>query len=627
MLLSIIIPYYNAEPYTSELLDALAPQVDDSVEVIVVDDGSRQPFKTDHDFVTVIRKENGGTSSARNMGIEKSTGSYIQFIDSDDLVPDYFIKRLMAKIVMARPDVIDYSWRSLDHTGAWADIKLVEDKTFLTNPSACTRCFSRAFIGETRFNENKDTTEDEDFSRKLGYLFPDLQINKASISDYMYYYRTGVPGSQSKKFRKGLKKTKRFVFYYDKVTADMADLVDTIRKIDECNEVRLLTNRCDIPELRRYCLIQKPRKTWAHYARGEKTSLIQIEPVPARYDIVMYCEKLNRVGGITSFIYYWIQAFKDEYKILLLYDKMDELQLKRFDCLVDTQRNNADSPIYCDTLILNRLTDKIPRNVTYKKTIQICHACRQQDLRIPKGRDYLVNVSDYARDTWGSEAAYGIVIHNMARRSLQDKPLVLVSATRVGAPDKGDNDKRFRCLASMMNDAKIPFIWFNFSDKPLPNAPMNFINMEPRADVQGFMQIADYVVQLSTYEACSMTVQEALINNIPLICCPVPSYKEQGVHDGINAHVVPFDMDFDVNILRDIPVYGYIQDTEAIMRKWRKLLAAEPKPQTTARVRVLKKYKDVAIGKEIFAGSILELSRDRAEELARNEAHIVELID
>lgn len=624
MKLSIIIPYYNAEPYTSELLDVLAPQVTDQVEVIVVDDGSRQPFKTDHQFCRVIRKENGGTASARNRGLDEARGDYIQFIDADDLVPDYYVKKIFAKIKSSDADVIDFSWRSLDRSGAWADLRLIEDKTFLTNPSACTRCFKRSFIGAMRFNENKDTTEDEDFSRRLGYLFQDLPIKRASMAEYMYYYRTGVVNSQSKKFQKGLKRTKRYVYYFNHVTSDMTYLMDEFKQLDQSNEVRLMTNQCDLPELRRYCLIQKPRKMWAHYARGEKTSLIQIEAIPVKYDIVMYCEKLNRVGGITSFLYYWIQSFRKEYKILLLYDRMDEMQLHRFRKMIDVLQNSPNRPIMCDTLIINRLTDKIPKNVSYKKTIQVCHACRQQELRIPRGRDYLVNVSEYAKSTWGPEAAGGIVIHNIVHKSTE-KPLMLVSATRVGAPDKGDNDQRFRTLANMMNNAGIPFIWFNFSDKPLPNPPRNFINIDARVDVQGFMQMADYVVQLSTYEACSMTVQEALINNTPLICCPVPSFKEQGVEDGVNAHVIPFDMSFDVNILRDVPSFGYVQDTESIKAKWRKLLAAEPRPSKTVLVKVTRKYKDLMLGREIFAGSTMELEKDRADFLEK-ELKVVDII-
>ena len=65
--LSIIIPYFELKEYTDELLKALAPQVTPEVEIILVDDGSSIPFETDFEWLKVIRKENGGAGSARNV--------------------------------------------------------------------------------------------------------------------------------------------------------------------------------------------------------------------------------------------------------------------------------------------------------------------------------------------------------------------------------------------------------------------------------------------------------------------------------------------------------------------------------------------------------------------------------
>lgn len=623
--LSIVIPFYEAEPYTSELISVLARQISEEVEIIVIDDGSRQPFETKYDCIKVIRKENGGVSTARNLGLDVSAGEYVQFIDADDMVPDYFVKKLLAKIDSSRADVIDFSWRSLDHTGIWADVQLIEDKTFLTNPSACTRCFRKSFIGDVRFNETKDATEDEDFSRRLGYLFDDTPMKKVSMAAYMYYYRTGVPGSKSKKYQKGLKKTKRVIYYFDHVTPDMTYLIDEIRKENEVNEVRLLTNECDIPELKRYCCIMKPRKMWTHYLRGENNKDIMIEPIPKHFDVVLYCNKLNKVGGITSFLLYWCSYFKDEYKIALMCDKMDDSIAARFRQQVEVLGVNSKQPISCDTIILNRFNDVIPGNVTYNKSIQVCHACRVDGFHISRNRDYVVNVSEYAKASWGQEAAGAKVIRNMVAKS-EDKTLVLMSATRIGAPDKGDNDKRFRILADKLNRAKIPFIWFNFSDKPLSNPPRNFINMEPRSDMQALMRIASYVVQLSSEEACSMTVQEALVNHVPIICTPVPSFEEQGVIDGHNAHVVPFNMDFDISILLDIPEYGYIQDVDAIKDKWRKLLAADPVPHARYLIKVTRKFKDMELKREVFPGTTYEVSRERAAFLCK-ELKVAEIVD
>ena len=57
----------------------------------------------------------------------------------------------------------------------------------------------------------------------------------------------------------------------------------------------------------------------------------------------------------------------------------------------------------------------------------------------------------------------GPVINNLMRKS-SETTLFLISATRIPAPDKGDNEIRMRKLAQMLLDAKIPYLWLNFSD-------------------------------------------------------------------------------------------------------------------------------------------------------------------
>ena len=189
MKLSIIIPYYNLKPYTDELLDCLKSQVTKDVEVIVVDDGSREPYSTSYKWVKVIRKENGGVSSARNTGIDMSKGEYISFIDADDLVAKDYVKQILDKIDNEHFDYLEMSWNSLAGGTQWSQkLNSIEDS--LPNPSACTRVFKRTCIGDLRFNEHKHSTEDEEFKRKLYFTLKDKK--KAVITDYLYHYRTGV---------------------------------------------------------------------------------------------------------------------------------------------------------------------------------------------------------------------------------------------------------------------------------------------------------------------------------------------------------------------------------------------------------------------------------------------------
>lgn len=92
--ISLIIPVYNEKPWLRRCLDSVAaalPQ-DDSVEVIVVDDGSTDGSSeicseySDQRCFRVFHKENGGVSSARNFGLRYAKGEWITFLDSDDVL-------------------------------------------------------------------------------------------------------------------------------------------------------------------------------------------------------------------------------------------------------------------------------------------------------------------------------------------------------------------------------------------------------------------------------------------------------------------------------------------------------------------------------------------------------------
>ncbi|MBR2810610.1 MAG: glycosyltransferase family 2 protein, partial [Solobacterium sp.] len=95
---SVIIPAFNAEKTIARCLDSLVSQLTGAEEIIVVDDGSADAtvqvvdeYAGRYPDIRLIRKRNGGPSSARNAGILAAKGDYILFADSDDFVmPHYF---------------------------------------------------------------------------------------------------------------------------------------------------------------------------------------------------------------------------------------------------------------------------------------------------------------------------------------------------------------------------------------------------------------------------------------------------------------------------------------------------------------------------------------------------------
>ena len=91
--LSIIVPVYNTEKYLNRCMDSILNQTLNDLEIILVDDGSREEcarlcdaFGERDPRVKVIHKENAGPGLARNTGLEVATGEYIGFVDSDDYI-------------------------------------------------------------------------------------------------------------------------------------------------------------------------------------------------------------------------------------------------------------------------------------------------------------------------------------------------------------------------------------------------------------------------------------------------------------------------------------------------------------------------------------------------------------
>ena len=99
--ISIIVPVYNVEQYLPRCIDSILAQTFTDFELLLIDDGSPDNCgKVCDDYaakdarIRVFHKENGGVSSARNFGLDRITGEYVSFIDSDDVVSPRFLEIL-----------------------------------------------------------------------------------------------------------------------------------------------------------------------------------------------------------------------------------------------------------------------------------------------------------------------------------------------------------------------------------------------------------------------------------------------------------------------------------------------------------------------------------------------------
>lgn len=111
--ITVIIPIYNSEKFLYRCLNSVINQSFKDLEIILVNDGSKDKslkicneFKEKDARIILIDKENGGVSSARNIAIEKATGKYIGFVDSDDEIDKFMYEKMYNAIENNNADLV-----------------------------------------------------------------------------------------------------------------------------------------------------------------------------------------------------------------------------------------------------------------------------------------------------------------------------------------------------------------------------------------------------------------------------------------------------------------------------------------------------------------------------------------
>ena len=169
-LLSVVVPVYKVEPYLRECLDSIICQTYKELEIILVDDGSPdkcgeicEDYAKKDSRITVYHKENGGLSDARNYGIDRASGEYITFVDSDDVVKPNFAGKLMGLIREHNADVASSPFVNFRSSPEWRGggiygcvsaqealrELLYSNRTFYT--SACFKVYRTELFRDIRF--------------------------------------------------------------------------------------------------------------------------------------------------------------------------------------------------------------------------------------------------------------------------------------------------------------------------------------------------------------------------------------------------------------------------------------------------------------------------------------------
>lgn len=226
LLLSVIIPVYNAEKYLSACIESVLNQTLEDFEIILVDDGSTdnskvilKSYENIDKRVRIFHQQNSGPSKARNVGISYAKGNYIVFVDADDYIDRNYLKEAYNFMKKYNCDLIIGSWKAIYinaellngvNTGnsrilstpdtyelisiLLSDNKMcqVADLLTVSISGPIAKLYKKDLIDQyyLRFPENLRYAEDVLFN--LQYLF---KCSKVYIADDVWYFSNRNQGS------------------------------------------------------------------------------------------------------------------------------------------------------------------------------------------------------------------------------------------------------------------------------------------------------------------------------------------------------------------------------------------------------------------------------------------------
>ncbi len=173
---SVIVPVYNVEAYLSKCLDTLVKQTLQDMEIIVVNDGTKDnsqavidSFVSKYPNVTGLTKENGGLSDARNYGMQFAKGEYIGFVDSDDYVNYDMYEILYHKAKEKNYDIVECNLHHVYEDGS-VDTEIADQ---LTDPKEMLM-MGRSVVWNKIYR--RKWLEDSGVVFPKGYIYEDVEF-------------------------------------------------------------------------------------------------------------------------------------------------------------------------------------------------------------------------------------------------------------------------------------------------------------------------------------------------------------------------------------------------------------------------------------------------------------------
>lgn len=274
MKISIITPCYNAEPYIARTIQSVQNQTITDWEMIIVDDGSNdnsadiiKDFASKDARIKLLQKENGGSASARNMGLAIAQGEFIQFLDADDTIESSKLERQINLMEQKGLDVTytDYCMVNLD--GSLDKEKghnfnlfklLIGWGVFGTIPFHAF-IYRHEFLRQNKILSSSEIREREDWDFHIKVFSATTRIQRLKGYCGAHYYRTPTGKTSCGSISKIKVGTLKYLIFKIKHIKGYKQLLLLLRLSTELIEVSLvsLRNNMDIKLVRPLFFNQK----------------------------------------------------------------------------------------------------------------------------------------------------------------------------------------------------------------------------------------------------------------------------------------------------------------------------------------------------------------------------------
>lgn len=207
--ISVIVPVYNVEKYLHRCIDSILAQTFTDFELLLIDDGSKDcsgeicdEYATKDARVRVFHKENGGVSSARNLGLDKANGEWVSFVDADDWVSENYFPSFIG---ICSKDLILNGISSQDYMKDLSDESQILPSLFfqkILNKQISLGPWAKFFRKDIierehlRYYEDIKFAEDAIFNLQYFKFVKSLSLNKNGI----YYYEAPPASSMWNKY-------------------------------------------------------------------------------------------------------------------------------------------------------------------------------------------------------------------------------------------------------------------------------------------------------------------------------------------------------------------------------------------------------------------------------------------